>query len=375
MYKRVCLYTTPLAFMQPLTSGVAACARRVGAWQIDTWFPSDDWGLERLFDGRYDGVIIGHELPSLPANFAGTRSKVVTAAHRLPGMPAVVHDNVAIGRMAAQHLHECGYRSFAFFGPKTQWSEERRRGYESTIIESGASCLTNQAPDGKFPDWKVAEDHAAVDRFIRRLPRRTALFVTYDGVARKIVDRAVEIGLRIPGDLAVMGVDNDELRCETGTVPMTSIDTNMFRMGHEAALLLDRLMRNETAMSLVVPPKGVVRRQSTSLTAHADPEIAAAMRFISERACDGITVEDICDHVLISRRRLEIRFRDAVGRSPSDEIRSMRVECARALLAETNLSISEVAHRCGYGNGSTFAEAFKRQTRLLPSEYRRQNPG
>jgi LacI family transcriptional regulator len=177
--------------------------------------------------------------------------------------------------------------------------------------------------------------------------------------------------------MAVMGVDNDELRCETGTVPLTSIDTNIFRIGYEAGLMLDRLLRGETLKSslLTVSPKAIVRRQSTSMAAHDDPDIAAAMRFIYEKACDGISVDDVCDHVVISRRRFEMRFKAAVGKSPGDEIRSIRIERAKALLVETDMTVVEIAVRCGYSHISGFATAFRRLVGVLPSEYRRRTPG
>jgi LacI family transcriptional regulator len=125
---------------------------------------------------------------------------------------------------------------------------------------------------------------------------------------------------------------------------------------------------------VIVPPKGVVRRQSTSLAAHDDSEIAAALRFIFERACDGIRVDDVCDHLAISRRRLEIRFRRAVGRSPGDEIREVRMERARSLLTETEMNIDDIANRCGYRHFSSFAKAFRQHTGVRPGEYRRRTP-
>jgi LacI family transcriptional regulator len=180
----------------------------------------------------------------------------------------------------------------------------------------------------------------------------------------------------VPGEIAVMGVDNDELRCETGTVPLTSIDTNIFRMGYESGLMLDRLLRGDVRVGdVVIPPNAIVRRQSTSMAAHDDPDVAAAMRFIYERACDGIGVDDVCNHVVISRRRFEIRFRRAVGRSPGEEIRVVRVERAKALLANTDMTVVEIALRCGYSHISGFAAAFRQQTGMLPSEFRKQMPG
>jgi LacI family transcriptional regulator len=377
MYKRICLFTTPHAFMQSLTSGVAACARRVGSWQIDISFPSDNSGVDHLFDGQYEGVIIGFPLNPLPDNFGAGKTKVVSAACVIPGVPGVIHDDREIGRMAAEHLFECGYRNFAFYGGVPSWSDGRFTGFSDSLRKRGLSCQTNQSDDGSFPHWEQLRDPAEIQRFAKTLPKPVAVFALYDGAGRTLVDLAVESGLRVPGDMAVMGVDNDELRCETGTVPLTSIDTNIFRIGYEAGLMLDRLLRGETLKSslLTVPPKAIVRRQSTSMAAHDDPDIAAAMRFIYEKACDGISVDDVCDHVVISRRRFEMRFKAAVGKSPGDEIRSIRIERAKALLVETDMTVVEIAVRCGYSHISGFATAFRRLVGVLPSEYRRRTPG
>lgn len=377
MYKRICLYTTPYAFMQSLTSGVAACARRVGSWQIDIAFPSESGGAEHLFDGRYEGVIIGYPFGSIPASLRTTRSKVVFAACSIPEVPAIVHDNLEIGEMAAEHLIECGYRRFAYFGVDVDWSIDRYQGFKKSLAKHGHECVSNTTADGRFPNWNSSLQVARCDKFLQQLQKPVAVFSCYDGLARLLVDRAVELGLRVPGDMAVLGVDNDELRCETGTVPLTSIDTNLFRIGHEAGLLLDRLMRGELPRQsrVQIAPKAIVRRQSTSMAAHSDPDIAASMRFIYERACDGISVEDVCNHVAMSRRRLEIRFRSAVGRTPGDEIRAVRVERAKALLTDTDLTIVEIAVRCGYSHISGFSSAFRRLVGVLPSAYRQQTPG
>lgn len=377
MYRRICLYTTPHAFMQSLTSGIAACARRVGSWQIDISFPADDTGIDHLFDGRYEGVIVGFPIPEVPSNFNASRTKVVAAACRFADAPAVVHDNVAIGQLAAEHLIECGYRQFAFYGVDTDWCNERFRGFAQSLKKRGLSCGTNRSENGEFPSWDDMLLATGIKRFVTDLAKPVAVMAAFDGLARMIVDVAVEAGLRVPGDMAVMGVDNDELRCETGTVPLTSIDTNIFRIGHEAGFQLDRLFRGEPLKTMLqtVPPKAIVRRQSTSLAAHDDPDIAAAMRFIYEKACDGISVDDVCRHVVISRRRFEIRFKKAVGKSPGDEIRAVRVERAKALLVETDMTVVEIAVRCGYSHISGFATAFRRLVGVLPSEYRHQTPG
>jgi LacI family transcriptional regulator len=374
MYKRICIYTAPNPFMQPFLSGVAACARRIGPWQIDIC--SDEW-LPAAFNRPYEGIILASHVDRIPESFHTAKSKVVSASFALPDTSAVLHDNREIGRLAAGHLVECGYRSFAYYGVSTDFGTDRHLGFAEVIARRHGTVITNQRADGTFPSYDELLDLNCVRRFIRRLPKPIAVLGAYDAPARLLVDVGVHMGLRVPGDMAVMGVDNDELTCETGTVPLTSIDTNTYRMGHDTCLLLDRLLRGEITkpVTLVVPPKATVPRQSTSMSAHSDPDIAAAMRFIYERACEGISVEDVCEHVVMSRRRFEIRFKTAVGRTPGDEIRLIRIERAKKLLSDTTMNVAEISVRCGYNNISGFAAAFKRLVGALPSAYRKATPG
>jgi LacI family transcriptional regulator len=208
--------------------------------------------------------------------------------------------------------------------------------------------------------------------FLASLERPVAVLACNDGHGRRIADAAVEMGLRVPGELAVLGVDNDEMSCETGAIPLSSVDPDLYRVGFEAGLRLEERMRGENVGSTqMVSPKGVVRRESTSLFIHDDPDVAAALRFLYQHACDGITVEDVCGHVALSRRRFEQRFRAAVGRPPGEEIRRLRLERAKALLGETQMSLVEITRRCGYGHTPALTTAFRRAVGQSPSEYRR----
>jgi LacI family transcriptional regulator len=196
----------------------------------------------------------------------------------------------------------------------------------------------------------------------------------YDIRARHVLDACRRVGLAVPDQVAVVGVDNDEFLCNLSDPPLSSVAPDTRRTGYEAAALLDRLMsgrEKSRGQSTFVQPLGVVARRSTDVLALADPDVSAAVRFIREHACDGIAVKDVLDEVPLSRRVLEGRFRKLFGRTPHDEIARVRFERVRRLLRETSLPLAEVAQRSGFRNAEYLATAFRREFAMSPNDYRR----
>lgn len=366
--QKVCLFTSPFPFMQAINHGIAACSKRVGPWRVEMQFFADEATVVEFVKRRkYDGVIVTFRGP-LTERVAAAGVPVVNALASGQGVPAVTVDERAVGSMGAGHLMECGYKRFAFFGTREEWALRRLDGFRTALASAGHRAQTNLGADEAGPVTEVSE-------FLDSLKLPVAVMACNDATARLVVDLAIERGVRVPGDLAVLGVDNDELLCETGACPLSSVDTDLYRVGFEAALLLDRRMRGELSADAhdasPVGPKEVIRRQSTSLFAHDDPDVASALRYIHERACDGISVDDVCRHIVLSRRRFEQRFTKALGRPPGVEIRQVRIDRAKALLTETEMTLAEISVRCGYAYISGFAAAFRAVVGMSPGEYRR----
>ena len=370
--RRIGLLTNPFPFMQAINRGVADCSRRVGPWRIEMHHLVDeDDAVAFIAQRGFDGVITTYEAAFCP-QLARADVPVVAAFANEDGLPSVTIDNTAIGRLGAAYLLECGYRHFAFYGLSEPWSVQRAEGFARELAEHDAEPPTRFQQPGESPS-QATDEHLAFIQRLAGLNMPAAIMTCHDHAARVLLDAAIEHGVRVPGDLAVLGVDNDALLCETGACPLSSIDTNLYRVGFEAALLLDGLMRRDesTATPAPVPPKGVVPRQSTSPFAHNDPDVASALRFIHERAGEGLSVAELCEHVGLSRRRLEQRFASAVGRSPGDEIRQARIDRAKVLLTETDLTLGQVAVRCGYAYTSGFSAAFRDVVGLSPGQFRR----
>ena len=190
----------------------------------------------------------------------------------------------------------------------------------------------------------------------------------------EVLNSCQTCGLRVPDDVAVVGVDDDVLLCEICSPPLTSVVPNIAQIGYEAAAMLDRIMagdRNEVG-EWFVPPSGITTRQSTDVLSVDDPEFVRAIRFIRENACHGVTVAEVLRHVSVSRSTLERKFRLYLGRSPQAEIRAAQLAHAKRLLAESDHSIHKIAELVGYRHIEYFNVVFKREFGQTPGHYRYQ---
>jgi LacI family transcriptional regulator len=181
-----------------------------------------------------------------------------------------------------------------------------------------------------------------------------------------------EAGRAVPDQVAVLGVDNDEVICELSSPSLSSIEPDTHRLGYAAAALLDRLMAGARPpkQPVLIAPKGIQVRQSSDVLAMEDPDVAAAVRIIRDGACTGISVGDVVRQLAISRPTLDRRFVRLLGHSPKAEIERVRFERATSLLAETPYKMERIAGLLGFGTAPQFAIAFKRYTGLTPSQYR-----
>jgi LacI family transcriptional regulator len=189
---------------------------------------------------------------------------------------------------------------------------------------------------------------------------------------REVLYACRALGLLVPEQVAVMGGDEDSLLCETCNPPLSGVALTSERIGYEAAALLDRLLHGEArpAEPTLIEPTRVVVRQSTDTLAITDPDLAQAIAFIRVHAATAIRVSDVLRAVAVSRSWLERRFQESLGRSPAEEIRRVRLDRAKQLLAETEMPVPQVAVAAGFGSREYLAYAFKQVTGLTPREFR-----
>jgi LacI family transcriptional regulator len=199
------------------------------------------------------------------------------------------------------------------------------------------------------------------------------VFACYDIRGREVLDACRLAEVEVPDEVAVIGVDDDELLCELSDPPLSSVIPDTRRTGWVAAELLSEWMagRRPRPKAHLIPPLGVTTRRSTDMLAVEDPDLAVALRFIRERACQGIAVDDVVGRVALSRRVLEARFQRVFGRTPHAEILRVQLERVKQLLLQQDLTLSAVAHQTGFRSGEYLGIAFKREFGLTPGEYRK----
>jgi LacI family transcriptional regulator len=194
-----------------------------------------------------------------------------------------------------------------------------------------------------------------------------------DDRGQQVLDACRRVNVLVPDDVAVIGVDNDEILCNLSFPPLTSVNINTQNVGYEAAALLDRMMAGQPAPAepLLLAPHGVVPRESTDVLATDDRELAAAIRFIREHACEGLRIKDLVRKISLSRRELERRLRKLLGRSPKEEILRVQIERAKQLLAMADLPTAVIAEKCGFSEAKYFSQVFRTRVGLSPGAYRK----
>lgn len=292
-------------------------------------------------------------------------------------LPRVEGDSDMIGRLAAEHFLERGFRHFAW-APLLDdvLNAERLSGFSNRLAEAGESCHLLPPADSRYGDPSVRDWTARrklLIRELKRLPKPLAVFGYNDCVAAEIIDACDDAGLLVPEAVAVLGVDNDALICECIPVPLSSVCHDLEGMAYQAAALLDRLMagRKPPKRVLRVPPKGLVTRRSTDILAVENLQVARALRFIRDRYASALlSVNDVVAATSISRRPLEKAFRQELKRSINEEIVRVRMNKVKDLLANSDMKIVDIAAVCGFSRPNHLFRTFRQLHGKSPKAYR-----
>jgi LacI family transcriptional regulator len=360
--------------------GVAAYARDRGGWNL--YIEEDPLAkLPRLDRWNGDGIIANFDERRVAQAVSGLKIPVVAigSGHHWydphSGIPYLTTDNHAIGRLAAEHLLDCGFSRLAFFGNppdrRHPWSHEREQAFQERARSADVSCTVYLGHPIGAQHWIQQLDELA--NWLKELERPVGVFAGTDICGRQILEACQMVGLRVPTEVAVVGVDNDEMICELTSPPLSSIEQGSMRIGYEAAELLDRLIEGRSAGTLrrVIAPETLVKRQTTDVLACEDTDLATVIRYIREHACDPIRVANVLDAMPLSRSTLEKRFQATLGRSLHAEIRRVQVERAQQLLTNTSLLVKQVAQRCGFRHVPAMNRVFREHVGQTPAEYRR----
>ena len=286
----------------------------------------------------------------------------------------VICDSVSVGRVGAEYFMEQGFSSFAFIGDiwESNWSLNRQEGFVRRLREAGFACEVYRTPtDEARSDWGVEQKGMAA--WLAGLTKPVGVMASNDVRGRQVLDTCQMAEISVPDQVAVLGVDNDELICSTTNPPLSSILRDTEGSGYYAAQMLDRLMRGKSKKkeSLCYAPLRVVGRQSTEKLQFTDRLAVKAVEFIRINSGIGMNVTDVVKHLKVSRRLAELRFRQAVGHSIHDELQGARLAQVRRLLQETELSISEITDHCGYESESYLGLVFRKHANMTMRQFRK----
>lgn len=374
------------SYGRELLMGIARYLRIHGHWSVE-FEESEPWvKVPKWFDRwKWDGVIARVQTPAIARAVGALGVPVVDLSGCLSDspFPTIRSDETAVGRMAAEHLMGRGFKRFAYCGLNGfDWSDRRRTAFEERLAAAGFQCETFDTPTRRIS----TKDHDAhgkrfeqdLMRWLESLPEQTGLMACNDSRGRQVLNCCRELGIAVPDALAIIGVDKDEVLCELSSLPLSSVILNAQQIGYEAAALLDRLMAGESAPEtpVFVKPIGVAERHSTDVLAIEDRQIASALKYIREHACEGVDVESLLKVVPLSRSVLERRFSQILGSSPKGEILRVRLDRVCQLLAESDLSLAEVAGKAGFGHPEYMSRLFRKKMGITPGEFRKQaGPG
>jgi len=336
-----------------------------------------DWLLSKA---NWDGIICKHSAPELLEACKQQGIPVVDLSDDpkpTPGVPKIRPDNAAIGHAGAEHLIERGYRHFAFCGFSNEaWSIDRKMGFIEALELVKLSCLIfeNEYPKVSTPDWDKREE-LILGEWIETLPKPVAIMACNDLRGLQVINACRNRNIQIPDEVAVLGANNDRLRCELSLPQLSSIPIDTEFYGQQAALTITNLIhgRQIEKQEVFVEPIDVVTRRSTDFLKVEDPHVSAALNIIKERACKGITVDQITREIHVSRSLLERRFRKFLGRSPQAEIRNLQIQRIKELLRETDYTLAHVADLVGFEHPEYMCVVFKKSTKLTPNQYRQRS--
>jgi len=282
------------------------------------------------------------------------------------------------GDMAARHLTDRGFRRIVFLGLQDDrnsavYEQGLRPSLKNQEIEIDARLIPQSHQSGEV--WHATR--RTLTEWVKTWSPPVGVLATDDLLVRYLASICMELGLRIPDDVALIGMGNNETICESMEPTLSSIEHGYERVGHAAAELLDQLMQGKPAPEAptLIPPAELVARRSTDVFAVEDRLVARALRVIWDRGHRPIGVDDIVEALPVTRRSLERRFRKVLGRSIHDEITRSRVERAKRLLVETDDAIGAVAFEAGFTNAEHLAKVFRRIEKTTPRAFRKRHAG
>jgi LacI family transcriptional regulator len=370
------LVDTSTSWGRGIIAGIQQYALARGNWHlfVEARGLHDSTALPRDWQG--DGIIARIGTPEVAAQLRRRRIPVVNVSGiRLPGkpFPCVCNDGEAVARMAAEYFLTRGFRHFAYLSLRgLEYVARQCAAYQKAVAAAGCECAVHgvKANSGFIsPDWNL--HIGELGAWLASLPKPVAV-LTWGG-GREVILACLRVGIRVPQEVAVLSSSDDDLLCGIGPVHLSGVKNACEKIGSEAAAMLDQAMQGNATpeQAVLVPPLGVVTRQSTDTLAITDDNLVSALAFINRNLSTGIQIQDVARAAGISRRALELRFAKTLGTSPGTYLTRARLDLVRKLLVETDMQVGELSERAGFCSPEYMTTVFRREFSTTPLRYRK----
>ena len=368
-----------------LLEGIADYALQQADWRLELVEPE---ALQHISQVRqFDGLIVRVMDDQTADVLRKSRRPVVDTYGRIDEnpLPSIRLDDAAIAEVAFACFTERHYQTFAYCGfPGVRFSDARGKAFAACAERAGTSVALydgkGSVTDKFFQNEKTdVPDAAPLAAWLKALPKPIALFCCNDLRAVQVLRVCSDLKLNVPGEIAVLGVDNDVLLCTFANPSLSSVATDPFALGRRAAEMLDEQMRARggrakavrTAAPCLWAPKKVVERMSTEAYPFKTPWLADAVRHIRRNFAKGVTAEDVVKFIGYSHPKVNKVFNEELGHTVKKEILQQRSRLACSLLRETNLAVGEIAQRCGYQRVQYFVSSFAEEFKTTPEAWRK----
>lgn len=373
-HKKILVCNTDFYLYREMQMGLADYRNDHRSWE----FIVDECWPDHCYNGRAaDGAVVSIMSKQMLESWQRFSGPLVNVSHSISEypFPSIYSDDFKVGQLAADHFLERSYENFAFFG-SLEYAHSRQRlgGFEFTLQgnrKSGPGVSVYEQEPGK--DFFKNLFTRRLINWLDSLPKPVAILASDDPIASRLIEFMVNNGIRVPEDVAVLGVNDDERICMMSRVPLSSVPLDGYRIGYRAGELLHLLLSGASTPGAVelVPPKLVSARHSTDMVASQDPILRRGISFIRNHLSEPITVEDVSRYAGCSRRVLERHFGEHFGHGPYEEILVSRISRAKQYLGYTDKTVEEISVICGFSEPNLFYTQFRKREGTSPREWRK----
>jgi LacI family transcriptional regulator len=372
------LVATSTSWGRRIVTGINQYIRKHDPWHVFIEARSESEILRLPANWQGDGIIARINNQSMAKDISSHDIPVVNVSRVCPrgyGFPHLTSDIHKTAELAFEHFRERGFRNFGYFSLiGINYVADQQRAFAAVLKKSGYHCRVYKikASRGGIADWNASIP--ALAKWLNSLPKPIGILTWNAGSGRMVIHGCQQAGLHVPEEVAVLSGADDDLLCKVSNIPLSGILGANEQIGYEAAELLDRLMRGQPSMRQpkFIAPIGVTARRSTDTLAIQEKQLVSALRYIENHSSDPIQVQDLVNHIDISRRSLEKLFLEVLGRTPAEEIRRVHFERAKSLLLESDMDIPQVANSSGFGSSEYMAYVFKKRINVSPFKFRNQ---